>query len=997
MFHHREGWFKVSILSSPPIQYLHPGLLPLPFFLRFGLSRSWERAGITLELFLALFSEPIEVKISADRDTIDLLGDSKGELLPYTSKFQVFDSKKSSPALQQMIFICWGLGYAELSPEPKISKSFREVFDKLNAPEELKVSLDIPSIFKKPESLDSYGELALEEEVEILEEEGKTILVSSDGSEFELELSEGTEVELDEMELELEGAAEEKTKLSQEVNLVGPENYSTKNLDAVINTEQREGGGENRLDKFSDRTSAEPAIEETVDVRAATKMEVGGSIRAGEEYQILELFLAMKKWEASDLFLTEGKPPAIRLNGKVLPLELPEVRGEQLKAFIGETLTATAREKFEREGEIDFGFSIDLERRFRINLHRQMGRISLAVRALPSGELSFEELGLPPVVEELADSLRGLILVTGATGSGKSTTLAALVHYINTHRDVHIITIEDPIEFIHKDIRARVSQREVGTDTTSFHAALRNVVRESPDVIMIGEMRDRESIEVAISAALTGHLVLSSLHTVDSVQTLQRILSYFPERLQEHISTDLSLCLRGIISQRLIPKSDGSGRVLATEILTVTPAVSQLLRQQRIEELNDLLEHSNDPHLRSFNRSLLELYREGLISYEMGRAYATNPDQFALATQGMEVGSRKGTVITSAATELDLKSLLQITLEKGASDLHLTVGRPPILRIDGKLQPLPIPPLTDADMRTLLFSTLTTPQRTIYQLEKEIDFALSLDDGQRFRINAYYQKGKMAASLRAIPSQVPDPRKLSIPEEVLRLADAPHGLLLVTGPTGSGKTTTLACMIQRINKTRPCRIITIEDPIEFIYESEKATIDQREIHADTKSFSSALKYILRQDPDVILVGEMRDLETISSALTAAETGHLVLASIHTNDAIQTIDRIIDVFPSHQQDQIRSQLSASLLGIVSQRLLPRKGRPGRIPAFEILVATPAIRNLIREDKMHQARSIMESSRSLGMITMDYSLRDLYAADLISYQDAMRYITNPKLLG
>lgn len=739
----------------------------------------------------------------------------------------------------------------------------------------------------------------------------------------------------------------------------------------------------------------EPVLYHDVDLPISNEL-----LQAVNTEQAIEKLLSqMDTWRASDLFLSEEKPPAVRVHGSVVSLELPPTRKQQFEQFLRKILTQEAQEQFANQGDLDIGYSLSQQRRFRINLHHQQGLIGLVARAIPSGELSMEELGLPTALQDLASLQRGLILVTGATGSGKSTTLAAMIHYINRTRQAHIVTIEEPIEFIHQDILSRITQREVGSDTTSFHAALRHVVRESPDVILIGEMRDMETMTVALSAALTGHLVLATLHTINTVQTLQRIMSYYPDHLRHQVATDLSLSLRGIVSQRLIPTVDHGGRVAAVEMLSVTPAVSQLLRQQKITELTDVLENDNDPGIQSFNHSLLKLYQQGQISYDMGKAYASNPDQFALMARGMATGIQtfRSKDFEIPPTGLDIKSLLQMTMEKGASDLHLTVGRPPIFRINGSLQPMKCAPLSEGDMRTLLYSTLNTPQRTTYQLEREIDFALALDSGQRFRINAYYQKGQMAASLRAIPSTIPDARKIGIPETILEMVDAPHGLLLVTGPTGSGKSTTLACMIDRINRTRPCRIITVEDPIEFTHQSHSATVDQREVFSDTKSFTSALKYILRQDPDVILIGEMRDQETIAAALTAAETGHLVLATLHTNSAVQTIARIVDVFSAHQQPQIRSQLSSSLLGVISQRLLPRKEGNGRIAAFEIMVASPAIRNLIREDKMHQAQGIMESSRSLGMITMDTFLQRLYDAGVISYKDAMRFITNPTLLA
>lgn len=707
---------------------------------------------------------------------------------------------------------------------------------------------------------------------------------------------------------------------------------------------------------------------------------------------IPRLLAAMESWKASDLFLCEGKVPTARVNGEVRAVKLPATTTEEMAAFLDEALSPVNRARFDERGDLDLGWSLDDAHRFRLNLYRQKGQVSLVARALPSGAVELESLGLPPSVGRLADLPRGLVLVTGATGSGKSTTLAALVHRINTTRRVHVVTVEDPIEFVHADLLARISQREIGNDTPSFVTALRHVVRQSPDVILIGEMRDVETMSVALSAALTGHLVLATLHTIDATQTLQRILSYFPEHLRAQACMDLSLCLKGIVSQRLLPDASGQGRALACEVLTSNPAVVRLLREQRVDELEDLMRGANDPDMVTFNSSLLDLYKAQKITYEMGRAYASNPEEFALGARGMRTGGGgfRGSVNIESAVGLDMKALLGLTLEKGASDLHLAVGRPPIMRINGQLEPLVIRALTASDVRTLLYSILNTRQREIYDLEREIDFALSLDNGQRFRVNAYYQKGNMAVALRVIATEIPTPKALGLPAVLVDLGQRSHGLLLVVGPTGSGKSTTLACLIDQINRMRACRIITVEDPIEYVHVGKKATVDQRELFHDTKSFASALKYVLRQDPDVILVGEMRDLETMSAALTAAETGHLVLATLHTNDAIGAIDRIVDAFPAHQQTQIRSQVAACLLGVVSQRLLQRSDGLSRVAAFEILVATPALRNVIRENKMHQALSLMETAGREGMVTMDNALKDLYEQGLINRAEALRYV-------
>jgi twitching motility protein PilT len=458
------------------------------------------------------------------------------------------------------------------------------------------------------------------------------------------------------------------------------------------------------------------------------------------------------------------------------------------------------------------------------------------------------------------------------------------------------------------------------------------------------------------------------------------------------VAVDLSLSLRGIVSQRLLPKKDG-GRVLAVEVMTNSPAVGQLLRERDYSGLEDLMRASRTGALKTFNRSIIELIERGLVDKSIGLAYSSNPDELALLLQGM--GNAAQSIQHQVVEQQpipNIKEMLYMALSKGASDLHLTAHRQPLIRVNGHLRPLIEQSLTTTDMRIILNSVMNSRQRMIYEIEKEVDFALGLDNGQRFRVNAYFQRGLMAAALRAIPSTVPKPHDVNIPDNIMQFCDKPHGLILVVGPTGSGKSTTLACMIDRINRKRACRIITVEDPIEFTHQNILATIDQREVYTDTKSFAAALKYILRQDPDVVLVGEMRDAETISAALTAAETGHLVFATLHTNDAVQTIDRIIDAFPADQQAQIRAQIASSIQVVVSQRLLLGKSGVGRVPAFEIMVGTPAIRNLIRDNRMHQALGMMESSRSAGMVTMDRALQDLIREGQVSYTEAIRYANN-----
>jgi twitching motility protein PilT len=333
-----------------------------------------------------------------------------------------------------------------------------------------------------------------------------------------------------------------------------------------------------------------------------------------------------------------------------------------------------------------------------------------------------------------------------------------------------------------------------------------------------------------------------------------------------------------------------------------------------------------------------------------------------------------------------IEVLLEEVVKKKASDLHLQVGLPPIIRVDGTLMPVAgADVLSDEAVETLIFAILDEDQKQILLKDKEFDFSFAFGDLGRFRVNTFHERGNLAAALRLITNEILSVEQLGLPPILNKFADYPRGLVLVTGPTGSGKSTTLAAMIHKINSERAEHIITIEDPIEYTHRSKKSVIVQREVHYDTYSFSAALRSALREDPDVVLIGEMRDLETIASAITIAETGHLVFATLHTNSASQSIDRMIDVFPPHQQPQIRSQLSNILMAIVSQRLIPQIGG-GRIAAAEILVATPAVRNIIREGKTHQLEAVIQTGAEFGMQSMDKTLVNLVHNGTISYDDA-----------
>jgi twitching motility protein PilT len=350
-----------------------------------------------------------------------------------------------------------------------------------------------------------------------------------------------------------------------------------------------------------------------------------------------------------------------------------------------------------------------------------------------------------------------------------------------------------------------------------------------------------------------------------------------------------------------------------------------------------------------------------------------------------------------AANSVNLQQLLKAMVEKGASDLHLTTGSPPQLRIDGSLVPLRVHAMSPAETKTICYSVLTDSQKMRFEEDQELDFSFGVRNLARFRANLFMQRGAVGGVFRTIPFKIASISELGLPPILEELCNKPRGLVLVTGPTGSGKSTTLAAMIDKINTERHEHIITVEDPIEYLHAHKNCVVNQREVGADTNSFKKALKYILRQDPDVVLIGEMRDLETIEAALVTAETGHLCFATLHTNSAVQTINRIIDVFPPNQQSQIRAQLSFVLEGIVCQTLLPRATGNGRVPALEVMIPNAAIRNLIREDKVHQLYSQMQIGQGKsGMQTLNQCLASLYLRRMISLEEAVSHSSEPEEL-
>ena len=725
--------------------------------------------------------------------------------------------------------------------------------------------------------------------------------------------------------------------------------------------------------------------------------------------KILELLETLAEEHVSDILLASGGYPRVRCKGKLVEKTesgLVETSAiDEFRMSIGGT--KGENEYREKEG-LDASVELSDGRRCRINFFSTIHGSGMAVRPMRSGgNVTMENSALPDVLKEIASAQRGLILITGATGSGKTTTLSAIVNHINETFAKHILMIEDPVEYLHTGKKSMVTQREISSgEKGRFLQALKFALRENPDVVVVGEIRDSETMETALNASLTGHLVIASLHTTDTVQTVERVLGLFPESLREQAALDFSLALNAVISQRLLPKADGSGVIPVLEILSGTPTVKKQIAERDLEALDLTLRSGRKPNMSTFNRSLLAKYNAGEISFETAIGASSNPDEFKLLIRGMENGSAtmvpnygSGDETENINEQIDMRTLLRSAVRNKASDLILTVGLPPMVKISGRLMKLNLPALISTDIERLVFSILTRRQRIVLEEKKELDFALAvrlakiLDDEAetvcRFRLNAFYQRGALGVVARVINSRIPDPSTWRLPSVLSELIRKKQGLILVTGPTGSGKSTTLASLIQKINLETACHIVTIEDPIEYVYENARSAIEQRELNEDTMSFAGALRSAMREAPDVILVGEMRDIETIGAALTAAETGHLVLATLHTNSAVQTVDRVVDSFPSGQQNQIRQQLAATLLAVVSQRLLPRSDGAGVVAAFEIMTGTPPVRALIRENKTHLLQSTLETSSKDGMLTMESSLEELYAAGLIAQEEMTRF--------
>ena len=712
-----------------------------------------------------------------------------------------------------------------------------------------------------------------------------------------------------------------------------------------------------------------------------------------------KFFDAAIKFKASDLFISAGKSPAFRVNGAISTAEnVPPVDSVLINSFRKELLTEAGEDNYAATGGADCSF-VNGDHRFRINFFDSINGPCLVARPIREGsECDFAKLNLPEVImQKIAKNARGMIIVTGTTGSGKSTTMSAIINYINSTANKHILTLEDPIEFIHRDKYSLISQREIGQTSGGFNEGLRNALRENPDVIVIGEIRDAETVNTAVSAALTGHLVISTMHTSDAASAIERMLEMFPEQQRETVASSVSLAIEAIIAQRLVPKADNSGMIPALDIIIGTETIKKQIAKQQFDDLERSMRLGIHHGMTTFNLSLIDLIRKGVITQEAALNATDSPDELRLLQRGLSSGSSDQAVYTGSSdgsNQVDMRDLFRSAIRAGANDLLLTVGVPPQLHVSGKFIALDLPSLTGADAQRLIYSMLSRRQRVVLEEQRSIDFAMAIqldaDTSRRFRLNAFFQKGNVALVARLISEDIPTPEILGLPPILPILMQKKQGLILVTGPTGSGKSTTLASLLDQVNHREQRHVITIEDPIEYIYQHDRSVIEQREIGADCLTYSDGLRSAMRQAPDIIMVGEMRDTETIQAALSAAETGHLVLGTLHSNNTCQTVERIIDSFPAGQQNQIRQQFAGSILGIVAQRLLPRQDIPGkRIGVFEVMVGTMPVKALIRDNKTHQLMSVIESSARDGMISMSHCLNNYVEHGIISTIDRAKF--------
>ncbi|KFN48912.1 hypothetical protein P873_13245 [Arenimonas composti TR7-09 = DSM 18010] len=687
---------------------------------------------------------------------------------------------------------------------------------------------------------------------------------------------------------------------------------------------------------------------------------------------IAELLAFSVKNKASDLHLSAGLPPMIRVDGDVRRINIPALDHKQVHSLVYDIMSDKQRRDYEEFLEVDFSFEIPGLARFRVNAFNQNRGAGAVFRTIPSQILTLEELAAPKIFAELCQQPQGLVLVTGPTGSGKSTTLAAMIDSINKNEFGHILTVEDPIEFVHTSQKCLVNQREVHRDTHGFNEALRSALREDPDYILVGEMRDLETIRLALTAAETGHLVFATLHTSSAAKTIDRIIDVFPAGEKPMVRSMLSESLRAVISQSLLKKV-GGGRVAAHEIMVATAAIRNLIREDKVAQMYSAIQTGQNVGMQTLDQCLQDMVKRGLVTKLQARFDS------AAAPEDQEPNM----------SSIDFTSFLKLMAHKKASDLFITAGVPPSMKVHGKLSPITQNPLTPQQSRDLVLNVMNPSQREEFEKTHECNFAIGVSGVGRFRVSCFYQRNQVGMVLRRIETRIPTVEELNLPAVIKTLAMTKRGIILFVGATGTGKSTSLAAMIGYRNMNSSGHIITIEDPIEFVHKHEGCIITQREVGIDTDSWEAALKNTLRQAPDVIMIGEVRTREGMDHAIAFAETGHLVLCTLHANNANQAMDRIINFFPEDRRNQLLMDLSMNLKGVVAQQLIPTPDGKSRRVAMEILLGTPLVQDYIRDGEIHKLKDVMKESTNLGMKTFDQALFELYQAGEISYEDALRF--------
>ena len=687
---------------------------------------------------------------------------------------------------------------------------------------------------------------------------------------------------------------------------------------------------------------------------------------------IAQLLAFAVKNNASDLHLSAGVPPMIRVDGDMKRVNMPALVHKEVHSMVYDIMNDKQRKAFEEFFETDFSFEIPKLARFRVNAFNQNRGAGAVFRNIPSTILSLDELNAPKTFKDLCMLPRGLVLVTGPTGSGKSTTLAGMVNHCNDNRPDHIITIEDPIEFVHESKRCLVNQREVHRDTLGFSEALRSALREDPDVVLVGEMRDLETIRLALTAAETGHLVFGTLHTSSAAKTIDRIVDVFPAAEKDMVRAMLSESLRAVISQTLM-KRVGGGRIAAHEIMIGTPAIRNLIREGKIAQMYSAIQTGQGQGMQTLDQCLQELVQKGVVSREEA--------QLQGAEQGQHLMDREQAIRL-------MQDLLRRMVEKKGSDLFITAGFPPAIKVDGEIRPQSDRSLSPEQSAGLVRAIMNDRQTKEFDSTKECNFAIAPPGIGRFRVSAFVQQGFTGAVLRTINAKIPTLEELELPPILKEVVLSKRGFVILVGGTGSGKSTSLAAMVGYRNEKTRGHIVTIEDPVEYVHAHKGCVVTHREVGVDCESWHLALKNTLRQAPDVILIGEIRDRETMEYGIQFAETGHLVLATLHANSSNQALDRIINFFPEERREQLLMDLSLNIRALISQRLIPREAGSGRIAAMEIMLASPLISDLIFKGEVAKIKDVMARSNRLGMKTFDQALFELYEAGLISYEDALR---------